>query len=237
MFMSIVGIILGIFVLVPMLLVVLPVFLYAHYERREAASLGHVSVHPFAGLLGLRFSAGVLESRTELIVFGRRIHTLRPSKKRPEKVEEEKEKPKLKETKRRAKSLSERIALFKRLFSISIHPVFSFLKSLSKALKFRFLQYDMVFGLNDPASTGKLFGLSQAFLGSLGADRIRGELTPDFQRETLEGKFDVGVTIKLYRILAAIMALMVPILWRLGIDYISRLHQAKTAATEAPNGQ
>jgi hypothetical protein len=95
----------------------------------------------------------------------------------------------------------------------------------------------MVFGLSDPASTGQLFGLSQAFLGSLGADRIRGELKPDFQRETLQGRLDVGITIKLYRIVAAIITLMVPILWRLGIDYINRSRQTETASTEDHRGE
>ena len=229
MVLAIVGILLGALLLLLVLFVALPVFLYAYYERGEEVSMGNVSVHPFAGLLGLRFSAGTVESKTELMLLGKSVHTLRFPRKPAKRLKKEKEKPKPKVTKKVAESLLERIALFKRLFSISIRPALSFLKFLSKAFKVRFFHYDIAFGLGDPASTGQLFGFFQALIGSLGTEKVRGELRPDFQKEMMQGKFNIGVTVKLYRIMAAIIVLAAPILWRLGVDYLKGKWQRQEA--------
>jgi hypothetical protein len=82
-----------------------------------------------------------------------------------------------------------------------------FLKRLMRVLGFRYVDIDVVYGANDPAQTGRLFGYVEAVRPLLGKCSSL-VLTPDFTQSRLEGAGAVEISLSLSRLLWAFLALV-----------------------------
>jgi|GEM_PF-4350752 len=83
-----------------------------------------------------------------------------------------------------------------------------FLKRLFRIIGFRRVNLDVELGVGDPALMGRLFGYVEAVRPMLNK-RVRISLTPDFvhQRFAAEGAFEISIY--LYRLIWAVLALIV----------------------------
>lgn len=112
---------------------------------------------------------------------------------------EEEEKPSLWEW---AGDVRERISLARAYIGRLKGPLRRFAGRVWRAVQLRRFSGAVTFGAFDPATTGRLYGYSLAFLGVLGAgDRMR--ITPDFERGRLEGAVEVVLWVYLYRLVWA----------------------------------
>ena len=83
-----------------------------------------------------------------------------------------------------------------------------FVKRLLRVIKFQHAAMDVEVGLGDPAYTGRLFGYVEAVKRVLGK-RIRISLTPNFLQPHFAGEGSLRLSIYLYRLLWAALALAV----------------------------
>lgn len=221
--MVIVGVVLGVVALVPALLMLLPVLLYACWERGPGVSASSVSVLPLAGLVGIRLSSRMPGGEAELMLLRRPVGRLKLPRVRA--------RARRKDRVRHARPLPETLALLKSFLPKGIGPLFSFLWSTRKAFRVRFIRYDAVLGSGDPASTGQLFGYLQGIMGALDTDKVQGSLTPAFDRRVLEGTVRVGAHIRPYRILGTVIAFAARVLWRLAADQLEGRWRRRQGAT------
>ena len=117
---------------------------------------------------------------------------------------------------------------------MSRRPAWSFARSLGKAFSVRFLDYNIRFGLSDPASTGQVYGLAQAIVSGLGSPRIQGRLDPDFLNAGMQGTLTLAASLRLYRIVVAAVVSALAIFLRLAIDYLKHKWSSRRAAAQVP---
>jgi len=90
-------------------------------------------------------------------------------------------------------------------YSQEARPIlWRFLKRLMRILRFRYVDVDVMYGADDPAQTGRLFGYVEAIRPLLGK-RTSLVLTPDFTRSCLEGAGALEVSFYLSRFLWAVL--------------------------------
>ena len=77
-----------------------------------------------------------------------------------------------------------------------------------RILRFRYIDVDMVYGADDPAQTGRLFGYVEAIRHLL-SKRTSLVLVPDFTQSRLEGAGKLEVSFYMSRFLWAVCALVV----------------------------
>lgn len=94
-------------------------------------------------------------------------------------------------------------------YSQEARPIlWHFVKRLMRTLRFRYVDVDVVFGADDPAQTGRLFGYVEAIRHLLGK-RTSLVLTPDFTQSRIEGAGALEFSFYLSRFLWAVCALVV----------------------------
>ncbi len=94
-------------------------------------------------------------------------------------------------------------------YSQDARPILGrFLKRLMRILRFRYVDVDVVYGADDPAHTGRLFGYIQAIRPFLGK-RTSLVLTPDFTQSRVEGAGTLEISFYLSRFLWAVCVLVI----------------------------
>lgn len=173
---------LGIVVLVIVLLIaavlLFPVTIRTRSFRSEGIIKGSLSISWF--IFGMRY---LFESRqTEILILNRTLIRRQNKEKTPGPVDKKApEKPKS-----ISKSKSKSSPPVKVFISLA-GPVVRLVRELLSTIRFRRLELDTVYGLEDPAATGMLTG----YLHALRVPRII-SFTPDFTRPVLDWDLDIA---------------------------------------------
>lgn len=178
------------------------------------------------GLIGIAVHMGEEGLQIRILVFKRSLIRLRPKRKGTEKPEKkkraepvpealgEKERRERRERKERkerpSRGIWEKIQTGKLLFERYEQPAFRCLGSIFRAFHFRDLVIHLEIGLEDPARTGFLAGWAYA-LRHLTGRHVHLDLTPNFTESCLRGTARVRLHIGLYRIVWAVLRLIVVI--------------------------
>jgi len=114
-----------------------------------------------------------------------------------------------KKPKERPKNEKGQIVKFMKLPYEAMPHFINFIKTLFKRISIRKVQCDAQLGLSDSANTGILFGYLTALKSMLRPiKRLRIRLTPVFDKQTLEGNFNIILRINYpIRIIAAAIGL------------------------------
>ncbi len=166
-------------------------------EKRESLTRRVTSI--VWGAVGIAYTDWDKTSETRYLLFGQTIIRRRKEKKT-------KERPKIEKGQivKRARALKSM-----RLLCEAMPHFIDFIKTLAKRTSIRKVHCIVQLGLSSPANTGILFGYFTALRSVLRPmERLRIRLTPVFDKQTLEGGFNVILRIKYpIRIIAAAIGL------------------------------
>ncbi len=200
-----IAIILSFILLVLALLILLPLrirldALSLHEEKNVFIYLG-----AWYGLSGLGISLLGDGVRFYIMLSGKRLYQFRPRKKRrvkePKDVEPERERPK--EERPRPVERLKKIYGYLRRFKA---PVLRFLRSALRSLNLTRIDCNLEYGADDPAFTGKAFGIYHSICPLLGA-KINVKVMPNFTEAVLRGDISVLLDLKLYVLIIASLRL------------------------------
>ncbi len=136
--------------------------------------------------MGIAYTDWDKASETRYLLFGQTIIRRRKEKK-------PKERPKIE----KVQIVKRPIVKSMRLLYEAMPHFIDFIKTLVKRTSIRKVQCDAQLGLSDPANTGILFGYFTALKSVLRPiERLRIRLTPVFDKQTLEGGFNIILRIK-----------------------------------------
>jgi len=169
----------------------IPVNINFRLEKGESLTRRVTSI--VWGAVGIAYTDWNKVSETRYLLFGQTIIRRRKEKK-------PKERPIIEKG---------QIVKFMRLPYEAIPHFINFIKTLFKLISIRKVQCDAQLGLSDPANTGILFGYLTALKSVLRPiERLRIRLTPVFDKQTLEGGFNIILRINYpIRIIAAAIGL------------------------------
>ena len=169
----------------------IPVNINFRLEKGESLTRRVTSI--VWGAVGIAYTDWDKASETRYLLFGQTIIRRRKEKK-------PKERPKIEKG---------QIVKFMRLLCEAMPHFINFIKTLVKRTSIRKVQCDAQLGLSDPANTGILFGYFTALKSVLRPiERLRIRLTPVFDKQTLEGGFNIILRINYpIRIIAAAIGL------------------------------
>ncbi len=185
-----IAIILAIMAISALGMLLFPVTIYVNSTRSEGRLDGIFSIHWIIFLLRYLFK----DNETEILVFGRRVIRL-PHKERPEKNKDIKKTMGVKK--------SRKIPHIRDISNLA-GPLYRLFKDLVRALRLKYFDIDITFGLEDPAHTGILTGFLHSIRGSLQAGHDV-SFTPDFTRPVLEWDLKAKVTVIPIKILPPVM--------------------------------
>ncbi len=169
----------------------IPVNINFRLEKGESLTRRVTSI--VWGAVGIAYTDWNKASETRYLLFGQTI-IRRQKEKKP------KERPKIEKG---------QVVKFMRLPYGAIPHFMNFIKTLFKRISIRTVQCDAQLGLSDPSNTGILFGYLTALKSMLQPiERVRIRLTPVFDKQTLEGGFNIILRINYpIRIIAAAIGL------------------------------
>jgi hypothetical protein len=85
-------------------------------------------------------------------------------------------------------------------------PLVRFVKRMARSIRIRRVAGRLVFGLEDPAATGRAYGYGMA-VGALLGPRFELRLQPEFSRSTIAGDLDLWFSVYLIVVVWALLAL------------------------------
>ena len=185
-----IAIILAIMAVLALGMLLFPVTIYVNSTRSGGRLDGIFSIHWIIFLFRYLFK----DNETEILVFGWRVIRL-PHKEKPEKNENIKKTMGVKR--------SRKIPHIRDISNLT-GPLYRLFKDLARALRLKYFDIDLTFGLEDPAHTGILTGFLHSIRGSLQAGHDI-SFTPDFTRPILEWDLKAKVTVIPIKILPPVM--------------------------------
>jgi len=202
------------------LLVFLPSVFEVHVKRREdvqgkamfALGMGLVGTAVYIEREGLRISVVLFKRSLLRFKLKRKAKEKKPRRKKKAKLASEKssEARGKKEKKGRPRGLWKKVQTAKMLFERYEEPAFRCLRSIFRAFRLRDFFLHLEIGLEDPAQTGFLAGWAHG-LSHLTEQHIQLELTPNFVEPCFRGTARLRFHIALYRILWAVLRLIVEV--------------------------
>ncbi len=164
-----------------------------NFRLEKDKSLTRLVISIVWGAVEIAYTDWNKASETRYLLFGQTI------------IRRQKEK----KPKERPKNEKGQIVKFMRFPYKAIPHFINFIKTLFKRISIRMVQCDVQLGLSDPANTGILFGYLTALKSMLRPiERLRIHLTPVFNKQTLEGGFNIILRINYpIRIIAAAIGL------------------------------
>ena len=198
-------------------------------DREDLRLVGRLGL--VAGLAGaeLGFSSGTTTVAPVLLGWAPWRHTLsddkKPTRAKPGKAPGKKRSPSA------APGLRDRLARMRltlhrasRYYSRLRGPLFRFLRRIRRSIRLRKAEGEVVFGFEDPAVTGQVYGYGLAASSFLGP-RFAVHLAPDFRQARVGGRVELVVRIWLALVLWALFAVAI----RLGLAWVADRRAHKRA--------